>query len=74
MMKTENLMKAADSFDFYFSELREAHTDAVHSGNEFAEIALFSLIEDAAKMQTKLSRIKDAANHSAVSGKKGKSK
>ena len=41
-MKTENLMKACDSFDFFFSEIRSAHTDAVNSDNQFAEIALFS--------------------------------
>lgn len=62
-MKTENLMKASDSFEFFFSELRAAHTDAVNSDNQFAEIALFSLIEQAAKIQPKLARVKDAANH-----------
>jgi len=62
IMKTENLIKACDSFAFFFSELREAHTDAVNSENQFAEIAIFSLIEQAAKMQTKLSRVKEAAN------------
>jgi hypothetical protein len=70
-MITENLMKACDSFDFFFRELREAHTDAVNSDEQFAEVALFSLIESAAKMQTKLSRIREAANAVA---KKGKSK
>jgi len=55
-MKTENLTRACDSFDLFFKELREAHTDAVNSENQFAEIALFSLIESAAKMQTKLAR------------------
>jgi hypothetical protein len=65
-MKTENLMKACDSFAFFFSELREAHTDAVNSDNQFAEIAMFSLIEDAAKMQTKLERVKDAAMQPAA--------
>lgn len=67
-MTTENLLKACDSFNFFFSELREAHTDAVDSENQFAEIALFSMIEDAAKMQTKLNRLRDAAN--AVAKKK----
>ena len=43
------------------AELREAHTDAVSSENEFAKLALFSLIEQAAEMQTKLARVKDAA-------------
>jgi hypothetical protein len=73
-MKTENLMKACDSFAFFFAELREAHTDAVNSENPFAEIPLFSLIEDAAKIQTKLNRIKDAANQLVAKPKKGKSK
>ena len=68
-MKTENLTKASDSFDFFFSELREAHTDAVNSGNQFAEIALFSLIESAAKMQTKLARVKEAATADAAKRK-----
>ena len=65
-MKTENLTKACDSFAFFFSELREAHTDAVNSENPFAEIAVFSLIEDAAKLEAKLERVKDAALHTAA--------
>ena len=68
-MKTENLTKACDSFDFFFSELREAHTDAVNSENQFAEVALFSLIEEAVAMQTKLNRVRDAANYAAVAKK-----
>jgi hypothetical protein len=71
-MKTKNLTKACDSFDRFFSELREAHTDAVNSENQFAEVALFSMIEGAATMQTKLNRIRDAANYAAVA-KQGKS-
>ena len=74
-MKTENLLKCCDSFDFFFAELREAHTDAVNSENEFAEIALFSLIEEAAKMQPRLARVKDAAiQTNAGAAKKGKAK
>lgn len=69
-MKTENLTKACNSFDFFFSELRESHTDAVNSDNQFAEIALFSLIESAAQMQTKLARVKEAATVAAK--KKGR--
>ena len=68
-MKTENLLKCCDSFEFFFSELREAHTDAVNSDNQFAEIALFSLIEPAAKMQTKLARTKEAATADAAKKK-----
>ncbi len=68
-MKADNLKKACDSFDFFFSELREAHTDAVNSENQFAEVALFSLIESAAKMQTKLNRIREAAMATEKGGK-----
>ena len=71
-MKTENLTKACDSFERFFSELREAHTDAVNSENQFAEVALFSLIEEAARIKTKLDRTRDAANYAAVT-KKGES-
>jgi hypothetical protein len=70
-MRTENLTKACDSFDLFFKELREAHADSVNSENQFAEIALFSLIESAARMQTKLARVREAANADAVK-KKGR--
>ena len=59
-MKTENLTKASHSLDFLMEELRGAHTDAMTSGNQF-EAALFSLIEEAVKLQTKLSGIREAA-------------
>jgi hypothetical protein len=71
-MKTENLTKAYHSFDFFFQELREAHTDAVNSENQFAEIALFSLIEEAVKLQTKLSVIREAAAQADAGKKKGR--
>ena len=60
-MKIENLMKACDSFDLFFKELREAHTDAVNSDNQFAEIAIFSLIEQASRFGQQLARLKEAA-------------
>jgi hypothetical protein len=72
-MKTENLIKACDSFDFFFNELREAHKDAVDSGNQFAEIAIFALIEPAVKLQTQLARIKDATIETDSIAKKRKS-
>jgi hypothetical protein len=59
-MKTENLTKAYHSLDFFMEELREAHTDAVTSGNRF-EAALFDLMEEALKLQTKLTGIRKAA-------------
>jgi len=60
-MKTENLTKALHSAQFLSIEIREAHTDAVNSGNQFAEIALFDLIEPAMQLEQKLKRLLDAA-------------
>ncbi len=60
-MKTENLIKACDSFELFFSQLREAHTDAVDSDNQFAEIVVYSMIERAAEISNQLARIKEAA-------------
>lgn len=60
-MKTENLIKASDSFEFFFKDIRAAHTDAINSGNEFAHIAFLDLIQDVAKVQVKLNSIKLAA-------------
>ena len=60
-MKTENLTKALQTFAMFYSELRESHTDAVTSENQFAEIAIFDLIEKAAELRTKLNMVKTAA-------------
>ena len=59
-MKTENLTKAFDSFGFFLGELRDAHTDAVNSGDQFAEIVLLQMLEDAVKMNRRLDAIKSA--------------
>jgi hypothetical protein len=64
-MNTENLLKACDSFDFFLSELREAHKDAVNAENQFAEIMLLSSIERAAEMQPQLARAKNAVIETA---------
>jgi hypothetical protein len=69
-MKTENLSKACHSLDFFMEELREAHTDAVTSGNRF-EAALFDLMEEALKLQTKLTVIREAAVQADAAKKKG---
>ena len=60
-MKTENLMKACDSFVLFRSGLREAHKDAIESKDQFAEIAILSLIQEAAKLSAQLARVKEAA-------------
>lgn len=71
-MKTENLIKACDSFDFFASELREAHTDAVNSGSKSAEGELFSLIEAAIKLDTKLHVVREAVTRANAAKKKGR--
>ena len=60
-MKTENLTKAYNSAQCLAHDIREAHTDALTSENQFAEIALFDLIEATVKMEQKLKRLADAA-------------
>ena len=72
-MTTENLMKACDTYDQFVKELRAAHSDAVNSDNQFAEIAVFSLIEQAAKLGNQLARLKDAAIQSDSTTKERKS-
>ncbi len=68
-MKTENLTKASHSLDFFMEELREAHTDAVTSGNRF-EPVLFGLMEEALRLQVKLETIKAAATRANTAKKK----
>jgi hypothetical protein len=69
-MRTENLPNARDSFDRFFSELREARTDSVNSGSQFVEVTLIPSIENVAKMQAKVNRIREAAKHAEVSNQK----
>lgn len=61
-MKTENLTKAQQAFDLFLSDLREAHKDAVQSGNQFAELAIFHFLDEMAAASRKLNRMVDAAN------------
>jgi hypothetical protein len=60
-MKTENMLKACETYEVFNSQLRDAHRDAVNSCDQFAEIVLYSLLEEAAKMDNQLKRIKEAA-------------
>lgn len=60
-MKTENLKKAYASAQILAREIREAHTDAVNSENQFAEIAIFDLIEPSVELEQKLKRLVDAS-------------
>ena len=68
-MKTENLTKASHTLDFFMEEIREAHTDAVNSENQF-EPVLFDLMEEALRLQVKLETIKAAATRANAAKKK----
>jgi hypothetical protein len=61
-MKTENLTKAYHSAQFLAGEIRQAHTDAIYSGNAFAEVLLYELTEQAVKIEQKLQRLATAAH------------
>lgn len=60
-MNTENLVKAGHSAGFLLDELRRAHKDAIASGDQFAEMALLNLIDDAVTMAHKVNRAVAAA-------------
>lgn len=60
-MNTENLTKALDSSLFAADELREAYTDAVKSGNQFAQIVLLKLVGDAVELNRKIAAAHEAA-------------
>jgi hypothetical protein len=45
--------------------LREAHTDAMNDGNEFAEIVLLQLVSDAAWLSVHVERAMQAAKGGA---------
>jgi len=60
-LKTENLTLASRSAEMLCRNIRAAHTDAVNSGNDFAEIVLYGLIEEAQKLEQKISRAAAAA-------------
>jgi len=59
-MKIKNIQKANVSFESFIKDLREIHADALHSGEEFAEIAVLSLLEEAVKIRPQLRRILEA--------------
>ena len=60
-MKTENLEKASHEVDYLLSDLRYAHSDAVRSGNRFAEILLLNLIKDAVALDLRIKQVREAA-------------
>lgn len=60
-MNTENLTKALHSSEFIANDLREAYTDAVKSGNQFAQIVLLKLVGDAVELNRRIAAAHEAA-------------
>jgi hypothetical protein len=60
-MKSINLAKAEQASELAVAALRAAHTDAIQSGNQFAEIVTLNLLNQAADLQVKLAQAKAAA-------------
>jgi hypothetical protein len=62
-MKTEHLEKASDHLDLFLNELRKAHSEAVDSGDGFAEIVIFGLLEEFTPLERKFRRAKLASEN-----------
>ena len=62
VMKTENLDNASATTTFLAEELREAHSDAINAGDEFAEIVSSNLVERAAALEWDVRRALEAAD------------
>lgn len=60
-MNTENITKAAQTFELFMSDVRAAHRDAIASGNRFAELAMMKLLSEGAALNANLKDVKDAA-------------
>lgn len=60
-MDAQNLMRASGQYGNYMIELRAAYEVAAKSGNQFAEQALFQMVEKSEHLGTELGRIIDAA-------------
>ena len=54
-------MKACDTFDQFFNDLRDAYAEAMNSDNQLGEMAILSLLQDAAKLGHQLLQVKKAA-------------
>ena len=63
-MLQEHLMKAAHDATFALNALRDAHTEAINTGNHFAELVIFNQIQRAAELQNALSTLSEVATRS----------
>jgi hypothetical protein len=60
-MKSENMVKAYDSFVEFGKSMRMAHTDAIDAKDLFAEILIYRILEDLAQTEWRLKRMAEAA-------------
>ncbi len=60
-MKSENLTRAYQLYSEYIIALRTAHTDAVDAENEFAEILIYTMLQEVSERQWRLRRMAEAA-------------
>ena len=60
-MKSENMTKAYELFVSFEKRLRLAHTDAIDAKDEFAELLIFTMLEEAAQTHWRLKRMREAA-------------
>jgi hypothetical protein len=60
-MKSENMVKAYDSFVEFEKSFRMAHTDAIDAKDHFAEILIYQILEDLAQTDWRLKRMAEAA-------------
>lgn len=60
-MKSENMVKAYNSFVEFEKTLRLAHTDAIDAGDQYAEILIFAVLEQASQAHWRLKRMREAA-------------
>lgn len=60
-MKSENMVKAYQLFDEFEKTLRMAHTDAIDAKDEFAEILIYAVLEEATQKHWRLKRMAEAA-------------
>ncbi|HOX59019.1 MAG TPA: hypothetical protein P5205_18105 [Candidatus Paceibacterota bacterium] len=60
-MKSQNMVRAFELYSEFEMALRKAHTDAIDAKDLFAEIAIYSLLEEATKKHWQLKRMSEAA-------------
>jgi len=60
-MKSENMVKAYEFFSEFERTLRMAHTDAIDANDAFAEVLIYSMLEETPQKHGRLKRMALAA-------------